>query len=162
MLRAAAIVFGASFLFGAAVIVLAACGVVPSAQGFTAGQLPLPVFVTAIFATVGTGCVLWGLGFDAIAAILIRCSVAMVAAGFILALNWVAFGPGAREFGISVGLPGGIGGLAPMDAKTNEWVGRSFFGIVAAVFDVIVLVVGMAWAAYWYNRLRRRGRSGSR
>lgn len=158
MLRMAAIPFGFSFLFGAALLVFAACGVVPSAHAFTAGELPWIVAVSAIFATLGIGCMLWGLGFDAMAAILIRCSIAIVAAGFILAMNWVAFGPGIRQFGISVGPLGGNASAVPMDAATNELAGRTVFGIVAAVFDLIVLSVGVSWGVYWRNRRRRRRR----
>ena len=157
MLRMAAIPFGISFVFGAAMLVFAACGVVPSAQAFTAAAWPWVVIVATVFATLGLGCGLWGLGCDAMAAILLRCSVAVVAAGFILALNWVAFGPGVRQFGISVGPSSGNAYAVPMDADTNEWAGRTVFGIVAVVFDLIVLLVGVSWGVYWHNNRRRRG-----
>lgn len=155
-MRMAAIPFGVSFLFGAAMLVSAACGVVPSAQTFTAVGWPWVATVTTIFATLGLGCALWGLGFDAMAAVLIRCTVAIVAAGFILALNWVAFGPGVRQFGISVGPAGGNAHAIPMDAATNEWAGRTVFGIVAAVFELILLLVGVSWGVYWRNNRRKK------
>lgn len=149
MLRMTAIPFGILFVLGAALLVFAACGVVPGTHRFTAGDWPWVATVTAIFAAFGIGCVLWGLGFDAIATIAIRCSVAIVAAGFILALNWVAFGPGIRQFEISAAPPGGS---VPMDAATNALAGRTVFGIFAVVLDLIVLSVGASWAMYWSNR----------
>jgi hypothetical protein len=149
MLRMTAIPFGILFMLGAALLVSAARGVVPGAPPFTAGDWPWVATVTAIFATFGIGCVLWGLGSDATATILIRCSVAIVAAGFILALNWVAFGPGIRQFGISAAP---LGGVVPMDAATNAWAGRTAFGIVAVGLDLIVLAVGASWAVYWSKR----------
>lgn len=161
MLRMAAVPFGISFVFGAAMLIFAACGVVPSAQVFTAAAWPWVVTVATIFATLGLGCVLWGLGFDAMAAILLRSSVAVVAAGFILALNWVAFGPGVRQFGISVGPSGGSALAVPMDAATNELAGRTVFGIVAAVFDLIVLLVVVSWGVYWRNNRRRKNNGPS-
>lgn len=158
MLRLAAIPFGVSFLFGAALLVFAACGVVPSAHSLAIGDVPWIVTVATVFAMVGVGCVLWARGYDALAAIVIRCSLAIVAAGFIVALNWVAFGSGLREFTISAGWIGGHASIGPMDAATNARVGRSVFGIFAVVLDLIVLSVVVSWSVYWRNNRRRRNR----
>jgi Protein of unknown function (DUF3592) len=56
---------------------------------------------------------------------------------FALTFDWVAFGPGEREF------EGSIGGFAFIP---GEWVGRALFGAFAVVLDVIA--IGM-WTGRW-------------
>ena len=57
---------------------------------------------------------------------------------FLMLLNWVAFGPGEREFSIGISIPF----LAIDFDRANEILGRVFFGIPALIFDA-GLVGGM-------------------
>jgi len=55
-----------------------------------------------------------------------------------LMLDWIAFGPGERNFGVRASLGAlGSGGHAP------EWFGRTAFGLVALLLD------GIAFACWW-------------
>jgi hypothetical protein len=56
---------------------------------------------------------------------------------FALTFDWVAFGPGEREF---MGSIGGFGFVS------SEWVGRALFGAFAVVLDIIA--IGM-WSGRW-------------
>ena len=54
-----------------------------------------------------------------------------------LIANWVAFGPGSRQF--SGGLS--IGGLAMSPASTSELAGRVVFGFGAVLLDIFVIAI---------------------
>ena len=71
---------------------------------------------------------------DLVATLLITC--------FALTFDWVAFGPGERQFS------GGFGLLS------NEWVGRTLFGAFAVLLDV--LAIGM-----WTGRIKGQAISPS-
>ena len=64
---------------------------------------------------------------DLLAKLLITC--------FALTFDWVAFGPGERQFTGSIGL------------VPNEWVGRTLFGAFAILLDVLAI-------AMWTGRLK--------
>jgi len=51
-------------------------------------------------------------------------------------LNWIAFAPGERRFGGSVGLPFGA-----VSGPTSEWTGRVAFGIGAVIVDVVLVLM---------------------
>lgn len=54
----------------------------------------------------------------------------------IMIINWVAFGPGEREFSIGISIP-----FLDLDFdRFNEIIGRIFFGIPALIFDIGLLV----------------------
>jgi hypothetical protein len=59
---------------------------------------------------------------------------------FALIFDWVAFGPGEREF------TGSIGGFGFI---SNEWIGRALFGAFAVVLDIIA--IGM-WTGRWRQK----------
>jgi hypothetical protein len=67
---------------------------------------------------------------------------------FALPFNWVAFGPGPREFSGTVGT-GGVG----VTGRASELSGRIAFGIGAVMLDLIALVV---WAAFLGKLARPR------
>ena len=62
--------------------------------------------------------------------------------------NWIAFGPGDRQFSgsLSIGI-GTIGGLS------DEWVGRACFGAGAILMDVFIIFVLVRAIRRWLQRL---------
>jgi hypothetical protein len=51
--------------------------------------------------------------------------------------NWVAFGPGEREFSVSISIP-----IIAIDFdRANQIVGRIVFGILALIMDVGLVYV---------------------
>jgi len=71
---------------------------------------------------------------DLLAKLLVTC--------FALTFDWVAFGPGERQFTGSLGL------------VSNEWVGRTLFGAFAVLLDVLAI-------AMWTGRLKGQAISPS-
>ena len=70
---------------------------------------------------------------------------------FVFIFNWVAFGPGDREFSMSISIP-----FVSLDFdKANEFLGRAVFGLAALFMDAIVLFAfgGAAFEAIknWVN-----------
>lgn len=63
---------------------------------------------------------------------------------FALVFNWVAFGPGEREFQGGITVPFGL-----FSVEVNETMGRAIFGIGSVMIDVIAAAVLWKW-------LRRR------
>ena len=70
---------------------------------------------------------------------------------FAFLLNWVAFGPGEREFSGGISIPF----ITISFDKANEFLGRVVFGIGALFFDVILVYsIGGAfweWVKNWVN-----------
>jgi hypothetical protein len=56
---------------------------------------------------------------------------------FVMVLNWVAFGPGVREFSGGISIPF----LSINFDRANEIIGRIFFGIPALLMDGVLLLV---------------------
>ena len=56
---------------------------------------------------------------------------------FVMILNWVAFGPGEREFSGGISIPF----LSFNFERANQIIGRIFFGIPALFMDVVLLLV---------------------
>lgn len=64
----------------------------------------------------------------------------LLGAGIVGALaavfNWIAFGPGPRQFGGTISIP-----FVAMSGPQSEWSGRAIFGIAAALMDLFLLWV---------------------
>jgi len=77
----------------------------------------------------------------------------LLGAGIVGALaavfNWVAFGPGPRQFGGTVSIP-----FVAVSGPQSEWSGRAIFGIAAALMDLFLLWV----VVRGLRDLLRRGR----
>ncbi|MGD8276714.1 MAG: hypothetical protein PVH00_01755 [Gemmatimonadota bacterium] len=76
-----------------------------------------------------------------------RFMVAVLVTVFALPFDWVAFGPGPREFSGSAGV-GGVG----VAGRVGELSGRVVFGIGAVVLDLLALFA-------WIRFLRRLARN---
>ncbi len=78
-----------------------------------------------------------------------RFTVAVLLTIFALPFDWVAFGPGPREFSGSAGV-GGVG----VAGRVGELSGRIVFGIGAVILDLLALFV-------WIRFLRRIARNAN-
>ena len=65
-----------------------------------------------------------------------RVLLALIVTGFALTADWVAFGPGPREFGFSASVGG-----AGVAGKGSELLGRAVFGIGAIGFDAVAALM---------------------
>jgi hypothetical protein len=59
---------------------------------------------------------------------------ALMVSSLALAFDWIAFGPGERQFTGSVGVAG-----AAVSAAVGEPAGRVFFGLFALLFDIAAI-----------------------
>jgi len=107
-------------------------------EPFNADRLmAVPAGLMFVFAGVLLGLPPDGKWRNLLATLLVTC--------FALTFDWVAFGPGEREF------TGSIGGFGFMP---SEWVGRALFGAFAVVLDIIA--IGM-----WTGRWRQKSGAGA-
>jgi hypothetical protein len=135
-------------LFG---VVVAAMGLMVAGEGvygaicvdpFTADSLmAVPAGLMFVFAGAFVGVPADNKWRDLLATLLVTC--------FALTFDWVAFGPGEREF---VGSFGGFGFIS------GELVGRALFGAFAVVLNVIA--IGM-WTGRWQQSCGPRALAGS-
>ena len=68
---------------------------------------------------------------------------AVLVTGFALAFDWIAFGPGERQFTASAG-----GSAASVRSAVSPGLGRTAFGIVAVLMDAGALLL-------WIGAIRR-------
>lgn len=136
-IRLGALAFGLVAIAIATIAFLAALGYVPSETPFTSVSRAATIVVALIFALAGVSVALLGFGHRAFG---MRMAVAAMFA-FLLAFNWVAFGPGERRFTrtVSVGSSRGAG------VQASELEGRVVFGIVAGLGDLLLLISIMSW-----------------
>ncbi len=68
---------------------------------------------------------------------------------FPLLFNWVAFGPGEREFSMSISIP-----FLSFDGLANKILGRAFFAIPALLMDAVIgyLIYAFVVDAFWKKR----------
>jgi hypothetical protein len=71
-----------------------------------------------------------------------RLVATLLATAFALTLDWVAFGPGTRQFGGGISFGIGIG------FHVSEFMGRVVFGICAVFLDIVA-------AAMWVRLIRQ-------
>jgi len=75
-----------------------------------------------------------------------RFAGAMLMTGFALTFDWIAFGPGTREFG-----GGASAGAFAVPFRPGDMLGRSVFGFCAVLMDVFALLM-------WVHGIRRHWR----
>lgn len=140
MLRITAGVFGLLFCLGGLMALGATQGWVPSRQAMGAATLVLTLIGAVMFTGAGLAILLWGLGRPAWAARL--AAVAVLA--FVLAFNWIVFGPGERHFSRSVSVGTTTASVEATQA-VSEIEERVVFGAFAAALDVFVALAAAAW-----------------
>lgn len=129
--RIAATIVGAVVAFGGTLALLAVIGVFPNRSSQTLTSLVFGVSASAVFILAGVGMLLFGLRLPGAGARL--GGIALLVFAFVF--NWIAFGPGEREFVGTVSL----GGIFEHSTATSELSGRIVFGIVAAAMDVLIV-----------------------
>lgn len=129
--RILAVPFGLCFAALGTVALLSVLGVLPSKVPPTAAYRVFGLCASTVFIAAGLGIVLFGLGFQRVAAK--AGGVALLA--FLLAFNWIAFGPGQRTFTRRLS----SSFTAPSVSQVPEWEGRAVFGIVALLMDALLV-----------------------
>lgn len=69
--------------------------------------------------------------------------VVLIVVGLAVVLSWTAFGPGARNFSVSVG------GLSTTTAGSGDMIGRAAFGLASILGWVMVWMVLVSTARRW-------------
>jgi Protein of unknown function (DUF3592) len=67
---------------------------------------------------------------------------ALLVTCFAVTFDWVAFGPGERQFGGGIALGPSVAAGLPL----GEFVGRAAFGVAAIVLDIFAVIV---WIRHW-------------
>jgi hypothetical protein len=73
---------------------------------------------------------------------------ALMVSALAAVFDWIAFGPGARQFTMTVGAGGGHASWA-----SGEYAGRAFFGLFALLFDIAAI-------GLWLRLVRTRRNPG--
>jgi hypothetical protein len=129
--RILAIPFGLCFVALGAVALLSVLGIVKSSAPPTLAYQVFGLCAAAVFIAAGMGITLFGLGFTRIAAK--AGGVALLF--FVLAFNWVAFGPGERQFTSKTSSVVSAATVRP----ASELEGRLVFGVIALLMDAVVV-----------------------
>lgn len=139
---------GAFFAAGGLLVIAALLGMFP---GKPLGP-DAPVAVMWLIATVFLGAGIGIAVYQFLPRVAGTCAgIALLA--FVATFNWVAFGPGERNFTKSSSVSsGGVG--SAKKSKASEFEGRLVFGLVAGAFDALILY-GLYSAARTRAKRRR-------
>lgn len=135
--RFGAVLVGCLFAFLGGVALASVLGYMPSKVPSTWSYRVFGSMASSVFICAGLGMLLFGLGWAKAAARL--GGVAMLC--FVLTFNWIAFGPGERQFTSKTS----SSFTAEKTSPTSELEGRLVFGIVSLLMDGVIvygLVVG--------------------
>lgn len=135
--RIGAVLGGCLFAFLGAVALASVLGYLPSKVPSTGSYRVFGSMASSVFICAGLGMALFGLGWGQAAARL--GGVALLC--FVLTFNWIAFGPGERQFTrkTSTSL---ASSTTTSTSPASELEGRVVFGIFALLMDA-VLVYGL-------------------
>lgn len=79
--------------------------------------------------------------------IIVTAALAAIPLSLIAVLNWVAFGPGEREFSGGVSLPF----ISIFTENSSQIMGRCVFGTSAVLSDLVLIVIAVRAAVKWVN-----------
>jgi len=140
--RAAVPIDGGQYGAPVVAVVVAAMGLILAGKGVygavnadpltTDSLMAVPAGLMFVFAGAFVGVPADSKWRDLLATLLVTC--------FALTFDWVAFGPGERQF---------VGSFAGFGVIPGEWVGRATFGALAVVLNV--LAIGM-WTGRWQQK----------
>jgi hypothetical protein len=131
ILRAGAAIFGAVCAGMGLVVLASVSGCLPTPKSFTFPKQVMAILGAGVFVSAGLGMLLFGLGAKAAAA---RLGVIALLV-FVVTFNWIAFGPGERNFTRKIGSRF----TQTRTFQASEIEGRAVFGIVAGVMDLLVI-----------------------
>lgn len=129
--RLAAVFFGLLFAALGSFALLSVIGVLPSQHPQTMASQVFGVSASIVFVCAGLGVMLFGLRLEALAAKL--GGIALLA--FVLTFNWIAFGPGEREFKRTTSVNGSV----RHSSSASELEGRIVFGLFALAMDGVIV-----------------------
>lgn len=144
MARVATSLMGCLFCLGGLMALAATQGWIPSEQAMDRTTVVFTLMAAVLFTGAGLGMVLWGLGQTTWAA---RMAVA-TALAFVLAFNWIAFGPGERQFTRSVSASSATARIESAQ-QVSDAEGRVVFGLFSLALDGLTLLAVVAW---WRRR----------
>lgn len=129
--RLGAVLVGGLFAFLGAVALASVLGYLPSKVPSSFTYRVFGSMASSVFILAGLGMLLFGLGWAQVAARL--GGVALLC--FVLTFNWIAFGPGERQFTrkTSSSLTG------THSSPASEWEGRIAFGVFAVLMDAVIV-----------------------
>ncbi len=131
--------FGLCFVAMGVVALLSVFGYLPSRQDFTVSAQILAVLAAGVFVFAGIGMLLVGFRINQLAAKSAGISLLF----FVLGFNWIAFGPGDRNFTRKTS-----SSLTSTTTRAvSETEGRMVFGIVAGAANLLII--------YGFVRARR-------
>lgn len=129
--RLAAILFGVLVTLLGLIALLGTIGLVPGPKEQTWSAQVFGMAASAVFVCAGAGVTLFGLRRERPAAK--AGGFALLA--FVLAFNWIAFGPGERQFKRQVT----TSWSGKHSSTASELEGRTVFGIVALLMDGVLI-----------------------
>lgn len=131
LFRVLLFLFGSCFLAAGSFIFLAVLNLIPNSLSHTSAGTVFGTLGSATFAFAGLGMVLYAVGLPNVAA---KAGL-MALLAFVLTFNWIAFGPGERQFQTTSS--SSWGGKRVSTASETE--GRILFGLAALVMDGLIL-----------------------
>lgn len=133
-IRIGALFFGLFFTSLGSIALLSISGYLPAGESPDFSAKILTGIASAVFVLAGLGMLLFGFGANRFAGMAAGLSLLL----FLLAFNWIAFGPGERNFTRKV--HSDFNGTSI--SKASETEGRAVFGIFAGLMD-LALVYGL-------------------
>jgi hypothetical protein len=133
VIRTAAILMGAVFSSLGLLVLASVAGFMPGRSTAAPSNIVFGYFAAVIFTAAGFAMIFFGLRWTAAAAKLGLLSLIC----FVLAFNWIAFGPGDRNFTRKSNTSFGS---SPRSA-VSQTEGRTVFGIFAVLMDGVVIFV---------------------
>lgn len=131
MMRAGAFLFGLFFCSMGLIALLGVYGYLPAQQSFGWSAKVMATLGTGVFLCAGIGMLLFALGMNDTAAK----SAGFALLFFLLTFNWIAFGPGERNFTRTTRST-----FTPTSThRASEAEGRTVFGIVTGLLDLLVI-----------------------
>lgn len=135
LIRIAASLFGLPFIAFGVLAALVAFGYVPSSRILSLSSQLTTALASGVFIFAGAAMLLFGFRRTSLAAR----SVAISLLFFLIAFNWIAFGPGERNFTRKTS----SSFTNTTSSRVSETEGRVAFGVFAGLMDLL-LVYGLA------------------
>jgi len=130
-IRIGALLFGVAFSSIGLIILLSIYGYLPSKQEIPFSAKIMTTLSAGVFVFAGMGMVLFSAGTTRLAAQAGGLSLLF----FLLTFNWIAFGPGDRNFNRKI--RSDLTGTSV--TKVSQIEGRIVFGLVAGLMDLLLI-----------------------
>lgn len=142
-IRLGALLAGALFTAMGVLVVLTVLGYLPSAKDFAWSARVMAMLGAATFVFAVLGMLLFGAGANRLAPL----AAGLALLCFLLTFNWIAFGPGERDFTRKTQ----SSFSATTVSQVSETEGRLVFGVITGLVDLLI-VYGFVSARRRRNR----------